>query len=139
MKNIKILNMDIYIAKDYDALSKKAATVLTAIIKEIEKPVLGLATGGTPAGMYAELIRMNKAGEVDFSDTITFNLDEYYPISKENSNSYNYFMRENLFNHINIDAKNINIPDGLASDSALESEKYEEKIMCHGDGGSDLL
>lgn len=132
MRNIEILNMDIYIAKDYDAMSKKAAELLASIVKELEKPVLGLATGGTPAGLYAELIRMNKTGEIDFSKTITFNLDEYYPISKENRQSYNYFMRENLFNHINIDMKNINIPDGLACDSVRESEEYEKKIRAIG-------
>lgn len=136
MKNIKILNMDIYIEKDYDLMSKRAADFLAVIIKAIEKPVLGLATGGTPAGMYAELIRMNKAGEVDFSKTTTFNLDEYYPISKEDRQSYYYFMNEKLFKHINIDLKNIHIPDGLAPDSTLESEFYEKKIRAVG--GVDL-
>ncbi len=136
MKNIKLLNMDIYISKNYEAMSKKAADLLISIVNEREKPVLGLATGGTPAGMYAELIRMNKAGKVDFSKTITFNLDEYYPISKEDNHSYNYFMRENLFNHINIKIENTNIPDGLASDWALESEEYEKKIRATG--GVDL-
>lgn len=132
MKNIKVLNMNIYITKDYDEMSKKGADLLASVVNEIEKPILGLATGGTPAGMYTELIRMNKANEVDFSKTTTFNLDEYYPISKESDQSYYYFMRENLFKHINIDMDNTNIPDGSAKDSAEESEAYDKKVRATG-------
>lgn len=136
MKNIKILNMNIYITKDYDEMSKKAAELLASVVNETEKPILGLATGGTPAGTYTELIRMNKAGEVDFSKTTTFNLDEYYPINKDNEQSYYYFMRENLFKHINIDMKNTHIPNGSAKDCAAESEAYDNKIR--ETGGVDL-
>lgn len=132
MKNIKILNMDIYITDDYDAMSNKAAKLLATVVNEIEEPVLGLATGGTPAGMYEELIRMNKANEVDFSKTTTFNLDEYYPISKESDQSYYYFMRENLFKHINIDMTNTYIPDGSAKDCEAESEAYDKKVRASG-------
>lgn len=132
MKNIKILNLDIYITKDYDAMSKKAADLLVSVVNEIEEPILGLATGGTPAGMYKEIIRMNKANEVDFSKTTTFNLDEYYPISKDSDQSYYYFMRENLFNHINIDMNNTHIPDGSAIDCEAESEAYDVKVRATG-------
>lgn len=132
MKNIKVLNMDIYITNDYDAMSKKAADLLVSVVNEIEEPVLGLATGGTPAGMYEEIIRMNKANEVDFSKTTTFNLDEYYPISKESDQSYDYFMKENLFNHINIDMNNTHIPDGSAADCEVESEAYDTKVRAAG-------
>lgn len=124
--------MDIYIVKDYDEMSKKGAALLASVIKEKENPTLGLATGGTPAGMYKELIRMNKAGEIDFSKTTTFNLDEYYPISKESDQSYHYFMKEHLFDHINIDMKNTNIPDGCAQDSELESKAYDKKVRDVG-------
>lgn len=132
MRNIKILNMDIYITKDYDAMSQKAAEILASVVNEKDQPVIGLATGGTPSGLYKELIRMNKAGEVDFSKTSAFNLDEYYPISKDSDQSYYYFMRENLFKHINIDMDNTHIPDGSAKDSALESEAYDKKIRATG-------
>lgn len=124
--------MDIYITKDYDAMSKKAAQLLASVVNEKDHPVIGLATGGTPAGLYEELIRMNKAGEVDFSKTSAFNLDEYYPISKESDQSYYYFMRENLFKHINIDMANTHIPDGSAKDSEVESQAYDEKIRATG-------
>ena len=132
MKNIKVLNMNIYIANDYDEMSKKGAEVIAGIVKEKETPILGLATGGTPIGMYKELIRMNKEGDVDFSKTNTFNLDEYYPINKESPQSYYYFMKENLFNHINIDEENTNIPDGMASDIDKESKEYDEKLRKIG-------
>ena len=136
MKNIKILNMDIYITKDYDEMSQKAAQLLTTLVNEKQNPVLGLATGGTPVGMYKELIRMNKAGEVDFSQTTTFNLDEYYPISKESEQSYYYFMNDTLFNHINIDQSNTHIPNGSAEDSAVECETYDQKVR--DTGGVDM-
>lgn len=74
--------------------------------------MLGLATGSTPLKVYKELIDMHKRGELSFKNVVTFNLDEYYPITKDNIESYNYYMRENLFNHIDILPENINIPDG---------------------------
>ena len=131
--------MDIYVTKDYDAMSKKAADLLASVVSEVDHPVLGLATGGTPAGLYTELIRMNQAKEVDFSKTTTFNLDEYYPISKESDQSYYYFMRENLFKHINIDMNNTHIPDGSAEDSAKESELFDQKVRKTGGVNMQVL
>ena len=136
MQNIKILNMDIYITKDYDEMSKKAAEVVASVVKEKENPILGLATGGTPAGLYKELIAMNKAEEIDFSKTSAFNLDEYYPISKESDQSYHYFMRENLFKHINIDTDKTYIPDGSAEDVEKESEAFDK--LVRDTGGVDM-
>ncbi|HHX62964.1 MAG TPA: glucosamine-6-phosphate deaminase [Epulopiscium sp.] len=131
--------MDIYITKDYDEMSKKAAHLLASVVKETENPILGLATGGTPLGMYTELIRMNKADEVDFSKTTAFNLDEYFPISKECDQSYDYFMKENLFNHINIDMNNIHIPNGSAKDSTMECEVYDKQVRDTGGVDMQLL
>lgn len=128
MKNIKLFNMNIFITDDYEQMSQKGAEVITDIIKQKERPILGLATGGTPVGMYKELIRMNKENKVDFSTTTTFNLDEYYPIDKENNQSYYYFMKENLFDHININIENTNIPNGMAVDIEEESKLYEQKV-----------
>lgn len=122
--------MEIWITNDYDAMSKKAAQLLVSFINNNKNLVLGLATGGTPIGTYKELIRMNKMGQVDFSQITTFNLDEYYPISKENSQSYYYFMKNILFDHINIPIENTNIPDGSVKDSQLECERYEKKIKA---------
>ncbi|MDZ4907334.1 glucosamine-6-phosphate deaminase, partial [Clostridium perfringens] len=92
--------MKVIITKNYEELSKRAADEMAEIIKINPKAVLGLATGGSPIGMYNELIRMNKEGKIDFSKITTVNLDEYIGLSGEHSQSYRYFMNENLFNHI---------------------------------------
>ena len=102
-----------------------------------KKFILGLPTGSTPLGMYANLIEMNKSGEPDFSEVVTFNLDEYYPIKKDHPQSYDKFMFENFFGKININPKNVNIPNGEASDPFLECGEYEEKIESAG--GIDLM
>ncbi len=77
--------------------------------------VLGLATGSTPIGIYRELIRRHELGEVDFSHVVTFNLDEYYPMSRYSIHSYRLYMMENLFAHVNLDPRKIHIPDGSVS------------------------
>ena len=84
-----------------------------------DRCVLGLATGSTPIGIYRELIRRYEAGEVDFSKVVTFNLDEYYPMSPDSIHSYRRYMMENLFEHVNIDVANVNIPDGSVRRSDL--------------------
>ena len=89
--------MRIIVCDNYDELSKKAAKIVASQIILKPDSVLGLATGSTPVGMYNELANMYKKGEIDFSEVKTFNLDEYYPIEKKNNQSYDHFMRENLF------------------------------------------
>ncbi|MET0634641.1 MAG: 6-phosphogluconolactonase, partial [Chitinophagaceae bacterium] len=74
--------------------------------------VLGLATGSTPKTLYAELVRMHREENLSFKNVVSFNLDEYYPIENDALQSYNRFMRTNLFDHVDIDPKNIHIPDG---------------------------
>ncbi len=103
-----------------------------------EKFVLGLATGSSPVGVYDNLIHMYKHEGVSFKNVITFNLDEYYPMSPNDLQSYNRFMREYLFDHIDIPKENINIPDGTVPLQKLSEycEKYEEKIKACG--GIDL-
>ena len=96
-----------------------------------KKTVLGLPTGSTPLGMYKELVRMNKAGEVSFKDVVTFNMDEYVGLSPDHPKSYNYFMYQNLFNHIDIKKENIHIPNGTAPDLVKECENYEKAIAQH--------
>lgn len=124
--------MKTVICKTYEEISKAAAEEIASIIKEKPKATLGLATGSTPVGMYRELINKYENGELDFSEVTTFNLDEYYPISKDNDQSYDYFMRKNLFDHINISQGKTNIPNGSASDPIAECEKYEKKIEENG-------
>ena len=124
--------MKTVICKTYEEISKAAAEEIASIVKEKPKATLGLATGSTPVGMYRELINKYENGELDFSEVTTFNLDEYYPISKDNDQSYDYFMRKNLFDHINISQGKTNIPNGNAADPIAECEKYEKKIEENG-------
>lgn len=133
---MRLSNINIIITKDYDEMSQKAAQIVADTIRTKDSPLLGLATGSTPVGMYKELVHMYQQGNLDFSKTITFNLDEYYPIHKENKQSYHHFMQENLFNHVNINLSNTHIPNGMSEDSELECLQYDEKVL--GMGGVDI-
>ena len=128
--------MKIIRAKDYKDMSRKAANVISAQV--IMKPncVLGLATGGTPVGTYAQLIDWYNKGDVDFSDVTTVNLDEYRGISRENDQSYWYFMHKNFFNSVNIRPDHIHVPDGSNPDAAAACRDYDEIIRSVG--GIDL-
>lgn len=128
--------MRIVVARDYEELSKKAANILASQITLKPDSVLGLATGATPVGTYRELVRIYDEGDISFSEVVTFNLDEYYGLDKENNQSYYYFMMEHLFKHVNIKHKNIHIPDGRAKDIQEECIHYESKIAKAG--GIDL-
>lgn len=128
--------MRIYRAKDYHDMSRKAANIISAQV--IMKPdcVLGLATGSTPVGTYAQLVEWYKKGDLDFSEVKTVNLDEYKGLERSNEQSYFYFMCEHLFNKVNIDLSNVNIPDGTEPDAERECARYEAKIKELG--GVDL-
>lgn len=132
--------MLVIITKDYDEMSKKAAEIVKEEMLKKQKSgmpfKLGLATGSTPLGLYKELIRMHKEEGLDFSTTISFNLDEYVGLPPEHEQSYHYFMQENLFKHININPQNIHIPDGMAKDLEKHCREYEEAIKSVG--GIDL-
>lgn len=131
--------MNIIVTKNYDELSKVAAKEMADVVKSNPKSILGLATGGSPIGMYKELIRMNKEGEIDFSKVTTVNLDEYVGLSGEHPQSYRYFMNDNLFNHINIDKKNTYVPNGLAKNVEEECKNYDNKIAQLGGTDVQLL
>lgn len=131
--------MKIIVTKNYDELSKVAANEMAKVIKNNPKAILGLATGGSPIGMYKELIRMNKEGEIDFSKITTVNLDEYVGLSGDHPQSYRYFMNENLFNHINIDKNNTYVPNGLAENIEAECKNYDKKIADLGGTDVQLL
>ena len=128
--------MKIIVCDNYDEMSKAAAKIVAEQVKTNPNSVLGLATGSTPIGMYGELAEMNKRGEIDFKTIRTFNLDEYYPISADNDQSYRYFMNENLFSKINIDISNTHILNGLCEDTTAECENFEKLIEQNG--GIDL-
>src|SRR6202162_329781 len=127
---------------EYDEIARTIAKRIAEIIKERRRggghAVLGLATGSTPIGIYRELIKMHREEGLDFSDVVTFNLDEYYPMRPESIHSYHRFMRENLFNHINVRPENIHIPRGDVprDDVDVECEAYE--AASRKAGGIDL-
>jgi glucosamine-6-phosphate deaminase len=133
--------MDIIIRENYEAMSDYAAEVIAGYVKSKPDCVLGLATGGTPIGVYQRLIQMHHQG-LDFSQVTTFNLDEYYGIGMDLDKpydldqSYARFMHEELFKHININKENIHIPNGLAKEPENYCQWYEEQIKKAG--GIDL-
>lgn len=124
--------MELILCKNYDEMSQRAAELVAEQVNAKPDSVLGLATGATPVGTYKCLAKMYKNNEIDFKEITTFNLDEYYPISRDNPQSYYSFMRENLFNHINIDLSNTHIPNGEASNPAEECTNYENMVETSG-------
>jgi glucosamine-6-phosphate deaminase len=120
--------MKILVVKNYDEMSKVAAKELAEVISKKPESILGLATGGTPVGMYKELIDMHKNEELDFSKVTTVNLDEYVGLSGEHDQSYRYFMDSNLFNHVNIRKEYTYVPNGLAEDMHQECVNYDKRI-----------
>ena len=128
--------MRIIVCNDYEEMSKQAAKLVASQITLKPDSILGLATGSTPIGLYDNLIEMNKNGEIDFSEITSFNLDEYYPIKRDNDQSYYYFMNEHLFSKVNINKENTHIPNGEAEDPEAECKAYEKQINAAG--GVDL-
>lgn len=126
----------VIITENYEELSKKAAGIFISQLKEKPNSVLGFATGSTPVGMYQELIKAYNQGEVDFSQATSFNLDEYYPITPTNGQSYHYFMWNQLFDHIDIKPDRIHLPDGQAKEVEKFCADYEKAIIDAG--GIDL-
>lgn len=124
--------MEVIIKNTYEDISKLAAEFIANIVRKKPRCVLGLATGSTPIGTYKDLIRMHKNEGLDFSQVISFNLDEYVGITSDDPNSYRYFMNDNLFNHINIRKENTFIPDGMTKDPVQFSIDYEKKIKEYG-------
>ena len=118
--------------KDYQEMSQKASSVLLELIAKKADPVLGLATGSTPIGMYQSLIKAYEQETVSFKHVKTFNLDEYVGLACQHPNSYHSFMNEKLFKHIDIDSGQTFIPDGTADDLVVECQKYEVQIRKAG-------
>ena len=128
--------MRVIIKPDADAVAACAADFVIELLQRKPDAVLGLATGSTPLGLYRELIRRHKEDGLDFSKVTTFNLDEYYGLQPNHPQSYSHFMRENLFDHINVPDSQINIPSGTARDVKAWCESYERRIKAAG--GIDL-
>lgn len=134
--------MRVIILDDYSLMSRWAANYVVEKINQ-KKPtadnpfVLGCPTGSSPLGMYKELIRHYKAGDVSFENVVTFNMDEYVGLPKEHRESYYSFMWSNFFSHINIKKENVHILNGNAPDLVEECENYERQIEAYG--GIDLF
>lgn len=133
--------MRVVIQEDYRKMCKWAADYIAARIKahgEDRPFVLGLPTGSSPIGVYQELVRQNRAGELSFANVVTFNMDEYLGLPQEHDQSYWYFMHNNFFNHLtDMKPENINILNGMTDDPEGECARYEEKIASYG--GIDLF
>jgi glucosamine-6-phosphate deaminase len=123
---------------DYKVVSKHVALRISSVIKESrqthKRPVIGLATGSSPLGVYRELIRMFREGSIDFSDCVFFNLDEYYGVQRTDLQSYYRFMHENFFDYVGVKDDQINIPDGSIPQSQIQEYclEYEGKIRAVG-------
>lgn len=126
-------------AKDYADLSRKAANILAAQVYLKPNCVLGLATGSTPIGTYKCLVEDYNNGNLDFSQVKSANLDEYCGLDETNDQSYRYFMNDNLFNHVNIDKANTNVPNGKAEDLEAECARYDALIEELGGVDIQLL
>lgn len=124
--------MKMYVTADYQSMSRKAANILSAQVILNPACVLGLATGSSPVGMYKQLIAWYEKGDLDFSQVKSVNLDEYVGLAPTHEQSYRYFMQTNLFDHINIDPANTNVPNGLAADPAAECQRYNQVIRDMG-------
>lgn len=125
--------MRILIHNDYESLSQWVACYVASKIDAFKptakKPyVLGLPTGSSPIGTYKHLVKLHKAGKVSFKNVVTFNMDEYVNIAEDHPESYHFFMWDNLFSHVDILRKNVNILNGNAKDLEKECVDYEERI-----------
>ena len=132
--------MRVVIQEDYSKMCQWAANYIADKIKAHtgDRPfVLGLPTGSSPIGVYMELAKKNKAGEISFKNVVTFNMDEYLGLPRDHDQSYWYFMWSNFFDHIDIPKENVNILDGMTDDPEAECARYEEKIASYG--GIDLF
>ena len=128
-------------AKGSELIAQEIADLIRNKQAKNKKCVLGLATGSSPLSVYAELVRMHKEEGLSFENVITFNLDEYWPMGKDNPQSYHHFMHENLFDHIDIKPENIHIPDGEVKSSQVRTycQEYEAKIEAFGGLDFQLL
>ena len=116
--------MKIIVTENYEEMSKEAAKIIIDVVKNNPDAVLGLATGSSPIGTYKCMIEDCKKGNTSYKNVSTVNLDEYVGLTADHDQSYAYFMRHNLFDHIDIDQKNTNLPCGSADDLQKECDRY---------------
>ncbi len=123
--------LDIIQAKNYEDMSEKACEIMVDRLNALINPILGFATGSTPEGVYKQLIEKNKEKAISFQNVMSFNLDEYVGLKKDDPNSYYHFMFQKLFKHIDILTDWIHIPNGVAPDLEKECKEYEQLIRDH--------
>lgn len=124
--------MRIYVTADDDAMGYRAAMFIKDQLEKRHDAVLGLATGGTMVNLYKHLVRMHERSSISFKSVITFNLDEYVGLTAGHPASFHRFMAQHLFNHVDIAAQNIHIPDGMAPDLQAECKRYDDLIKTCG-------
>ena len=120
--------MKVIVVKDYEEMSLKAFEVMAEVVKNKPNAVLGLATGSTPIGLYKNMIKDHKENGTSYKNIKTVNLDEYAGLDYSSDQSYVYFMRSNLFDHIDIDLNNTNIENGKATDRQAECDRYNKLL-----------
>lgn len=116
--------MKVIVCKNTEDLAEEALKVMLDVIKSKESPIIGLATGSSPIGLYNAMIRDHKENGTSYKNVKSVNLDEYVGLGIESDQSYVYFMNDNLFKSIDIDKKNTNLPNGKAADMNAECERY---------------
>lgn len=119
------------ICKNYDEVSHEAFKVIKGVLDSEKNPVLGLATGSTPVGLYKEMIKDHKETGRSYKDILTFNLDEYAGLPKTHEQSYWTFMHENLFNYLDCPEENIHVPSGEGNDPEKNAKEYEAELKKH--------
>ena len=130
------MSMEFIIAESAEDMGRRAADRIASFVEADPACVLGLATGTTPIGLYADLVADFKAGKLSFAEVTTFNLDEYRGLAPEHDQSYRYFMKKHLFDHIDIDQARTHVPEGANPDADAVCAAYEEAIEAAG--GIDL-
>lgn len=132
--------MKVIVCKDYAEVSAKAYEVMKEVVTSKESPVLGLATGSSPIGLYENMIKDHKESGVSYANVVTFNLDEYVGIDRDHEQSYYTFMHENLFKGIDINEENVHLPYGNTEKECDEYEAamegYHVDVQVLGIGGN---
>lgn len=131
--------MKIIVADTYEEMSRLAADEIAAVMASKPNCVLGLATGTTPIGLYADLVARHQRGELSFAEASSYNLDEYRGLPGTHEQSYRYFMQDNLFDHVDIDAARTHVPDGSNPDAQAACAEYERAIEEAGGVDIQLL
>ncbi|HUE54942.1 MAG TPA: glucosamine-6-phosphate deaminase [Candidatus Udaeobacter sp.] len=132
--------MLVILRRDADEVSRQAAQLVASAVRRKPSLVLGLATGGTMVGVYQHLVRLHREGSLDFSEVVTFNLDEYLGLASTHPQSFHYFMQQHFFAHVNVAPRNIHMPDGTIRENYDQyCASYEEAIGTAGGIDIQLL